>query len=151
MSLRRLEAYDDLQAGLERRRAEGAPPILESRNGDARLHHIGAPDGSLEADLERGSARGGADGMWQGPRVLHYVALRSEDRPDPVARAVGPESIPTAHSNTGGMRLSVQRTQRTLGAPRQPLMPVWIGGKWGDPIGPEFPSTDRRSWSPAIH
>ena len=53
------------------RRAEGAPPILESRNDDPRLHDMAAPDGSLEADLERGSARGSAD---RGVHIRHLGA-----------------------------------------------------------------------------
>ena len=38
------------------RRVEGPPPILERRNDDRRPQRHGARDGSLEADLERGSA-----------------------------------------------------------------------------------------------
>ena len=43
------------------RRVEGPPPILERRNDDRRPQRHGARDGPLEADLERGSARVGAD------------------------------------------------------------------------------------------
>ena len=43
------------------RRAEGPPPILERRNDDRQPQRHVARDSSLEADLERGSARVGAD------------------------------------------------------------------------------------------
>ena len=43
------------------RRVEGPPPILERRNDHQRPQRHGARDSSLEADLERGSARVGAD------------------------------------------------------------------------------------------
>ena len=57
-----LGEYGDL-AGLPQadRRVEGRPPILERRNDDRRPQRHGARDGPLEADLERGSARVGAD------------------------------------------------------------------------------------------